>query len=238
MYKVNQELQKYLFNYFKPITKNFIIKSHKISQSFCRFSIDNFNINSLDHLPIQLKQDIKHFPIRRKIEFIAGRVCSAKALENLLPNGKYYWRLKNDNRTVAWPKNIAGSISHTNNVVTATTLKYTNEVQSIGVDIEKIMSTQKAKDLSQTILKSSMPHNNMVIDITYYVTMVFSAKESLYKAFSSIGITIPYENIFCIDVNTEKRICTLYAGEPINKALDVYFYFSKYYNLVMTYVLV
>ncbi|WP_363112933.1 hypothetical protein [Gilliamella apicola] len=87
------------------------------------------------------------------MEFLAGRVCSATALENLLRDGEYYWRLKSSNRAVLWPKNIAGSISHSNNFVTAVTIKHSNEVQSIGVDIEKIMSTQKAIDLSQTILK-------------------------------------------------------------------------------------
>ena len=84
-------------------------------------------------------------------------MCSATALENLLRDGEYYWRLKSSNRAVLWPKNIAGSISHSNNFVTAVTIKHSNEVQSIGVDIEKIMSTQKAIDLSQTILKCLLP---------------------------------------------------------------------------------
>ena len=65
------------------------------------------------------------------------------ALENLLRKGEYYWRLKSSNGAVLWPKNIAGSISHSNNFVTAVTIKNSNEVESIGVDIEKIMSRKK-----------------------------------------------------------------------------------------------
>ena len=204
MYKVNQEQYKRIFGYFKPITKNFIIGSQNISQSFCHFSVDNFNINNFDDLPLKLKKDIQYFPVRRKIEFLAGRVCSAMALENLLRDGEYYWRLKSSNGAVLWPKNIAGSISHSNNFVTAVTIKHSNEVQSIGVDIEKIMSTQKAIDLSQTILKCATP-SDMIMDITHYITLVFSAQESLYKAFSSTGITLSYENIFCIGINKEKK---------------------------------
>lgn len=44
MYKVNQEQYKRIFGYFEPITKNFIIGSQNISQSFCHFSVDNFKI--------------------------------------------------------------------------------------------------------------------------------------------------------------------------------------------------
>ncbi|WP_334320002.1 hypothetical protein [Gilliamella apicola] len=56
MYKVNQEQYKRIFGYFKPITKNFIIGSQNISQSFCHFSVDNFNINNFDDLPLKLKK--------------------------------------------------------------------------------------------------------------------------------------------------------------------------------------
>ncbi|MWN04769.1 hypothetical protein [Gilliamella sp. Pas-s95] len=66
------------------------------------------------------------------------------------------------------------------------------------------MSTQKAIDLSHTILKCPTPCD-MIMDITHYITLVFSAQESLYKAFSSTGITLSYEDIFCIDVNKEKK---------------------------------
>ncbi|OCG04578.1 hypothetical protein A9G15_02530 [Gilliamella apis] len=66
------------------------------------------------------------------------------------------------------------------------------------------MSTQKAIDLSQTILKCSIP-SDMIMDITHYITLVFSAQERLYKAFSSTGITLSYENIFSIGINKEKK---------------------------------
>ncbi len=47
--------------------------------------------------------------------------------------------------------------------------------------------------------------SDMIMDITHYITLVFSAQESLYKAFSSTGITLSYENIFCIGINKEKK---------------------------------
>lgn len=93
------------------------------------------------------------------------------------------------------------------------------------------MSTQKAIDLSQTILKCPTP-SDIIMDITHYITLVFSAQESLYKAFSSIGIILSYEDIFCIGINKEKT-CTLHVDNPINKVFEVHFYFSKYYNLVI-----
>lgn len=59
------------------------------------------------------------------------------------------------------------------------------------------MSTLKAIDLSQTILKCLTP-SDMIMDIT--------AQESLYEAFSSTGITLLYEDIFCIGINKEKNL--------------------------------
>lgn len=70
----------------------------------------------------------------------------------------------------------------------------------------------------------------MIMDITHHITLVFSAQERLYKAFSSTGITLSYEDIFCIGINKEKT-CTLHVANPINKVCEVHFYFSKYYNL-------
>lgn len=67
------------------------------------------------------------------------------------------------------------------------------------------MSAQKAIDLSQTILKCATP-SDMIMDITHYITLVFSAQESLYKAFSSTGITLSYKDIFCIGINKEKNM--------------------------------
>ena len=45
----------------------------------------------------------------------------------------------------------------------------------------------------------------MIMDITHHITLVFSAQERLYKAFSSTGITLSYEDIFCIGINKEKK---------------------------------
>ncbi len=67
------------------------------------------------------------------------------------------------------------------------------------------MSAQKAIDLSQTILKCATP-SDMIMDITHYITLVFSAQESLYKVFSSTGITLSYKDIFCIGINKEKNM--------------------------------
>ena len=67
------------------------------------------------------------------------------------------------------------------------------------------MSTLKAIDLSQTLLKCPTP-SNMIMYITHYITLLFSAQENLYKAFSSTGITLSYEDIFCIGINKEKNM--------------------------------
>ena len=48
--------------------------------------------------------------------------------------------------------------------------------------------------------------SDMIMDITHYITLVFSAQESLYNAFSSTGITLSYEDIFCIAINKEKNM--------------------------------
>lgn len=127
---------------------------------------------------------------KRRSEYLAGRICAAAALRLLdLPE-----TIGSMNRAPIWPNGAAGSITHSNNcAIAAVSTRYA----SVGIDYEIIMEPQRAESLSSMILgsdefvrrPSGMPFEN-------FVTLIFSAKEALYKALSaSVGRILDFHEV-------------------------------------------
>lgn len=80
--------------------------------------------------------------IRRKAEYLAGRIAASLAL-NSLGRAEFNLHAGEDGCPV-WPKNIFGSISHTNKIAIACAIQNNDTIySSIGIDIEPIISEKK-----------------------------------------------------------------------------------------------
>lgn len=127
-------------------------------------------------LPVALQTAIP----RRQTEFLAGRSCAALALSDA---GSPVLTVDiNPDRSPIWPAGFVGSISHTGTEVCAIATP-ANRYTMLGLDLELLMSATQAFEIADIILTPSesslrpaaMPH-------AQFTTLVFSAKESLYKA--------------------------------------------------------
>lgn len=122
-----------------------------------------------------LPQNSQNFAQKRRYEYVAGRICALKALEQL--NIKNFEIKSGPNREPIWPENIVGSISHHQEFVLAAASK---ELKGLGVDIEGIIEVERFENIkSQFITKGE--EERFKIDHVIG-TLIFSAKESLYKA--------------------------------------------------------
>lgn len=123
-----------------------------------------------------LVPDQSSYAKKRKIEFLAGRYCAKKALKSLnidvtsIPIQK--------DRSPKWPKGITGSISHTKDIVIAAVSK---QLKGIGIDAETLISVERYHNISRMII-SAEEETLIKENLDLYPTLVFSAKESLYKA--------------------------------------------------------
>jgi enterobactin synthetase component D len=120
--------------------------------------------------------------LKRQIEFLAGRVCAQQAIERLTGHKPASIPSRLD-RAPAWPLGIVGAITHTTGYAAALVASATH-YQGIGIDCEVVLSADNLK-LQRHICVPNELEALQVAHRTWppelLLTLVFSAKESLYK---------------------------------------------------------
>lgn len=146
------------------------------------FSIETFDIDLFIQTNILLPDVIERSVHKRQSEYFAGRYLS-KILMSLVISQPSKNILSGEDRAPIWPSGISGSISHSNNTVGAI-VGLEQNISIVGLDIENILTPTNAKDIKQQIAIDSeydvMSRANHPENIA--ITLLFSAKESLYKA--------------------------------------------------------
>lgn len=122
---------------------------------------------------------------KRKMEHLAGRIAAVHALrehsDKTVPGiGKQ--------RQPLWPHGMFGSISHS----ASTALAVVSD-RPIGLDIEAIFAPQTATELESSIVSNTekMRLTNSGLPFEQALTLAFSAKESIYKAFYAQTTALP-----------------------------------------------
>ena len=89
----------------------------------------------------------------------------------------------NADRSPRGPVGVVGSITHNNDRAAAVVAR-DSEYAGLGIDIESVMAFQQAQELQQQILTDEDMNCEGVhlCGTEFFVTLAFSAKESLYKA--------------------------------------------------------
>ncbi len=128
---------------------------------------------------IRIPPQLKHASEKRKAEFLAGRRCAGMALKHL--GGKTDFPGISSDRSPHWPVGYTGSISHTRNMAVSLVGR-SEKYPGLGVDLEKILTGNEAEKLADLIMKPQERRCIAGLDFALLTTLVFSAKESLFKA--------------------------------------------------------
>jgi len=122
--------------------------------------------------------------VKRRREFFAGRWCAAKATFEL--SGKYLAPEINTDRSPAWPLNLVGSISHSDKQAVAL-VDEPGRCVAIGIDVHPYSGVDLVSELKSLILTQNelVLFPDLLIGHTFDI--IFSAKESLYKALYPLG---------------------------------------------------
>ena len=149
---------------------------------------------STDFIPAQLEDDdfarsaidmpasIQRSVAKRQAEFLAGRLCARAALLQL--DGTCATPGMGEDRAPMWPAHISGAITHSNGRAGAL-VALKSEWQGLGIDLEKLLSTERALRLAKEILTPDellRMAAGPAEQIALLVTLTFSVKESLFKA--------------------------------------------------------
>ena len=152
----------------------------------CNFDTVAFDDELYGVFGICLPPELQTSVTKRKAEFLAGRILARTALLSLGSSSGDVGIGRH--RQPIWPSGFAGSISHTDGTAMAMVAARTDCL--IGVDIEAIMTEQTAQSIAKQVL-TPREHAFLDKDPVHYarnLTIVFSAKETLYKAlFPKVG---------------------------------------------------
>lgn len=125
-------------------------------------------------MPTQLKNAVP----KRLTEFVAGRVLAKQLL------AEYSCTQSVDilqDRSPAWPAGFVGSITHAKGIAACAVLPIT-QANSLGLDLECWLTPEVASQIQPNIcLAEELNNVNVDFSFTKKVTLIFSAKETLYK---------------------------------------------------------
>ncbi len=133
---------------------------------------------------IELPATLERAAARRQIQFLAGRVCAREAIERLRPNVPVGALPQDEDGCPVWPEALVGSISHAETFATAAVARR-SDARGLGVDVEPVMSREVAAEVARLVASDDEIRRVVRaanLDPLQTLTLVFSAKESLFKA--------------------------------------------------------
>ncbi|MGG7517677.1 4'-phosphopantetheinyl transferase family protein [Allorhizobium undicola] len=144
------------------------------------FRPEDYHDGVAEEIGMALPEKLDRAVAKRKAEYLAGRLCAARAIQAL--TGRFPGALPaSDTGGPAWPAGLRGSITHTHGFAAAVVASGAH-CRSLGLDSEVCMSEETRARVAKSILNpeetmpSFWPHGPQ-----YHATLVFSAKESLFK---------------------------------------------------------
>ncbi|WP_171353126.1 4'-phosphopantetheinyl transferase family protein [Vibrio coralliilyticus] len=171
--------------------------------------------NRLRAQGISLPSSLDRAVLSRQCEFLAGRACVQKAM-SLLGAIKTVQPLIGAYREPLWPDGYHGSITHS--ATLAVSLVTTHQYYFIGIDRQEWLPDTLAHSLAPDILgDNEYKWFTHFPDYREFVTTVFSAKESLFKAmFPSIQRYVDFSVAELIAVDTQQGILRLELTQTLS----------------------
>jgi enterobactin synthetase component D len=162
-----------------PAQAPLVMPPFTVTSSLCFSDDADWRLFDQITLPAELETAID----RRKLHFRLGRLCAARALQQLNP-GQPSGPLGRDAAGVpSWPRAITGSITHASGFASAA-VAWTRHAMSLGIDVERTMSARQAQKVARVIASAEelAVAEHALGNALTAVTVVFCAKEAVFKA--------------------------------------------------------
>lgn len=162
--------------------------SNSLFSNACNSRALSWTVDEWPHLEaahIKIPNELKNASVKRRREFAAGRYCASIALQQA--GCKNLDEIKiGVNRAPIWPEGFIGSISHSQGYSIAAVASNSLLV-GLGVDAERILPEKTAVRIRNKILTANeMSLLSSYENLSRGVSVIFSAKESLFKALNPI----------------------------------------------------
>ncbi|MBE0361870.1 enterobactin synthetase component D [Pseudoalteromonas ulvae UL12] len=200
------------------------------------FDVNGYSIQNFAAYGIELPVGLRHAVVKRQAEYLAGRLCAQVALKNY---GLESFQVVNgDDRAPIWPEHITASISHTKGIAAAMAVQ-DPKIKGVGIDIECLMEKRQESELQHYIINPDEMaiFANLAAIHTYPLTIIFSAKESLYKAlYPSVKRFFGFDAASLISFDDKKLVFILNNDltTAIRQGQVIDVYYQQRHDLVLT----
>lgn len=181
------------------------------TQRIFRVDFDASTLEPHDLLWLPHHSRLSHASKKRQVEHLAGRIAAHEALRfhgvtDFVPGIGLH-------REPCWPPGFTGSITHSGNVALATVVADDHLLRvGLGIDYEEIIAPTVAWDIYDGIIESAERELLAAspLPFNYALTLVFSAKESLFKAlFRHVGRYFDFSAASICKIEQKHMIMTL-----------------------------
>lgn len=173
---------------------------------------------------IGFPQQLKSASTGRQLEYLAGRICATTALGGIGINNVQVG--SNADRSPIWPVGCTGSISHKRQRAVAVANK---QYGLLGVDVEMLMKPASAEKIARKIINDAEVKRmaDGPYDFAKSLTVVFSAKEALYKAiYPRVKRYLPFHICELMEISTDHLLLNL--AEEISTEVGCHTLFHIY----------
>jgi enterobactin synthetase component D len=156
---------------------------------------------------ITLPRDLERAVPRRQLLFRAGRYCAMKAMETLGHRFEACEVGRAENGAPLWPEGAIGSITHTDDLVSAA-VALTTDVEALGIDTERVVSGSRAREIARLVTRPDEAAYALAAGMSESeaFTLVFSAKESIFKCLHPMtGEFMDFHDVRIDGVDRESR---------------------------------
>lgn len=187
-------------------------------------------------LPDQLHKAV----LKRQVEFLAGRSCARQALAVLTGCAQALIPQQSD-RSPGWPAGVVGAITHTVGYAAALVASCTM-YDGVGIDCERLLAPDQLP-LQRHICTPNELDNLHAMQQTWslaeLLTLVFSAKESLYKClYPQVQTYFGFEAARVIALDFTQRTFVIRLEQDVHRSLPAYAQwtgsFARHQHLLMT----
>jgi 4'-phosphopantetheinyl transferase EntD len=182
------------------------------------FSPNALKPTAFAHASIDYPESIQRSVYKRQMEFFFGRLAARDALSQLglagrqIPIGA--------ERQPIWPIGVTGSITHTHGLAAAVAERL-GVCRGIGIDAEQMIDQETCQSVSSVVVgphELDYLHSLQELSLQMALTIVFSAKESFYKAaYAAVGHIFDFSAVRAAELDVRKQRLTLVLNETLSE---------------------
>lgn len=168
---------------------------------------------------LQTSKLITQARVERKNEYLCGRILAQAVLKHHLDLDQPLTSMHE--HLPVWPPHVLGSISHSQSKLI---VALSDKASYLGIDIEHWVSSEFAQESAHLILTPSelelwKVKASKFFDFSQFVSLIFSVKESLYKAVYPIAKQyIDFLEASVVDIDFEnQKLFLAFAPEIRNR---------------------